>query len=114
MKRQKSQFPFVKLPSSVDLTLFLIREELKSQKFFNGIQQLGISDCYYQPHLGKAILAQLNMDDGSDEIYEFYYKLIDKRSKKIDEDYDSVMKQTMKVYVALMGEKKRRRDGSSS
>jgi hypothetical protein len=111
MKHQNSQFPFVKLPASLDLTLFLIREELKSQKFFNGIQQLGISDCYYQPHLGKAILAQLNMDDGSDEIYEFYYKLIDKRSKKISADYKSLMKQTMKVYVKLTGEKERRRIG---
>jgi hypothetical protein len=57
----------------------------------------------------KAILAQLNMDDGSDEIFHFYYKLIEKRSNKINDDQKSLMKQTMKVYVELVGEEEKRK-----
>jgi hypothetical protein len=109
MKQQPSRLPFVKLPESLDLTLYLIREDLKSHKLFCIIDKLGMGDCPYQPHLGKAILAQLNMDDGSDEIFHFYYKLIEKRSSKINGDQKSLMKQTMKVYVELVGEKEKRK-----
>jgi hypothetical protein len=109
MKPQPRHFPFVKLPASLDLTLYLIREDLKSQKLFGIIDKLGMGDCPYQPHLGKAVLAQLDLDDGSDEIYQFYFKLVENRSKKINGDRKSLMKQTMKVYVVLVGEKERRK-----
>jgi hypothetical protein len=50
------------------------------------------------------------MDDGSDEIFQFYYKLIEKRSNKINGDQKSLMKQTMKVYVELVAEKEKRKN----
>ena len=53
------------------------------------------------------------MDDGSDEVFNFYYSLIEKRSKKIEADNDSVMRQAIKVYAELIMEKKRRNDKSS-
>jgi hypothetical protein len=109
MKIQRSSFPMVKLPNCLDFALYLIREELKAEKFFNAMNDLGMVDCPYQPHLAKAILAQLKMDDGSDELYDFYYSLIEKRSGKIKGDQKSLMKQTMKVYVALVKEKERRK-----
>jgi hypothetical protein len=62
MKHNSSHVPFVKLPTSTDLILYLIREELKSQKFFNDLAKLGLGDCFYQPYLGKVILAQLKME----------------------------------------------------
>jgi hypothetical protein len=102
-------YPFVKLPETLDLTLYLIREDLKSQKLFCVLNDLGMGDCPYQPHLAKAILAQLNMDDGSDEIFNFYHQLIEKRCRKIQGDQKSLMNQTMKVYVELMNEKERRK-----
>jgi hypothetical protein len=50
----------------------------------------------------------LGMDDGRDETFDFYYKLIGKRSKKIGMDNESVVKQAFKVYNELEAEKKRR------
>jgi hypothetical protein len=85
--------PLTKLPANIDLTLYLIREELKSQKFFLALHKAGIDDIYYQPRLGKAIL--MNMDDG-------------KRAKKIKPDRDNITKQAFKVYHELVAEKKRR------
>lgn len=113
MKLKHLKLPFTKLPPDLDLTLFLIREELKSEKFFNGLHKVGIDDCYYQTRLGKVILSRLGMDDGSDEVFNFYYSLIEKRSKKIEADNDSVMRQAIKVYAELIMEKKRRNDKSS-
>lgn len=53
----------VRLPHKTDLTLYLIREELKSEKFFNGLHKIGIEECPYQPRLGKAVLATIGLDD---------------------------------------------------
>lgn len=108
MKLKHSKFQLVKLPQGMDLTLFLIREELKSQKFFNGLHKAGLDDCYYQPHLDKLILASVGLDDGTDETYDLYFRIMEKRSKKIEPDNDSVMKQAFKVYVELMKEKEKR------
>jgi hypothetical protein len=109
MKSNTSRFPLVKLPPTTDLTLYLIREELKSQKFFRALSKAGIDDIYYQPHLGKAILMNLGMDDGRDETFDFYYKVIGKRSKKISMDNQSVIKQALKVYHELISERERRK-----
>ncbi len=98
-----------KLSDSLDLTLYLIREDLKSQKLFSILDQLDMGDCPYQPHLAKPILSQLKLDDGSDEIFQFYFRLIEKQSRKLQGDSRSLMKRTMKVYLALMSEKERRR-----
>ena len=98
-----------KLPDSLDLTLYLIREDLKSEKLFSIIDQLDMGDCPYQPHLAKPVLSQLNLDDGSDETFQFYFRLIEKHARKIHGDQKSLMKQTMKVYMALMAEKERRK-----
>jgi hypothetical protein len=111
MKPKTFSTPYCKLPPKIDLTLFLIREELKSQKLFNGLHKAGIDDCYFQTRLGKAILANIGLDDESDEVSEFYYKLIEKRSKKIEADSESTMTQAFKVYVELVTEKKRRKIG---
>jgi hypothetical protein len=110
MKLTSSQYPLVRLPANVDLTLFLIREELKSERFFNGLHDIGIDECLYQTHLGKLVLASVGLDDDRDETFQFYYKLIEKRSSKIGTDNDSIMKQAFKVYMELMIEKDRRKD----
>jgi hypothetical protein len=108
MRNLRQPLPFVRLHKSVDLVLFLICEDLKSHKLFSVIDQLDMGDCPYQSYLGKAVLAQLNMDDGSDEIFQFYDTLIEKRCRKINGDQKSLMKQAMKVYGELMGEKEGR------
>lgn len=56
-----------------DLTPFLIREELKSRKFFGGLQKLGLDYCFYQPHLDRSILAAVELDEESDEVFDFYF-----------------------------------------
>jgi hypothetical protein len=108
MAQNISNHPLTKLPANIELTLYLIREELKSQKFFLALHKAGIDDIYYQPRLGKAILMNMGMDDGKDETFQFYHTLIEKRAKKIKPDRDCITKQAFKVYHKLVAEKKRR------
>jgi hypothetical protein len=98
-----------KIPRSAEVTIFLIQQELKSCKFFAHLNEIGMGDSFFQPHLGTVILAQVGLEDGKDETMNFYVELIDKRSRKITGSNESVMKQAMKVYVALMAEREKRK-----
>jgi hypothetical protein len=93
-----------------DLTLYLIREELKSHKFFDTLSKAGIDDVYYKPRLGKAILMTMEMDDGKDETFELYYALIEKRAKKIDMDVEIIKQHAAAVFLELLIEKRRRQN----
>lgn len=106
MKLRKMHYPLVKFPSDIQIALFLIKEELKSRKLFHALHEAGLDDCYFQPHLDTLILRSVDMDDGTDETFGLYYDIIDKRSKKIEADNDSIMKQALKVYMELMEVKK--------
>lgn len=102
---KKKRHPHVGMGEPSSLTLYLIREELKSRKFFSGLQKLGLDYCLYQPHLDKPILAAIGFDDPSDEVYNSYFRLIEKRSRKVSEDQDSITKQLRKVYCELISGK---------
>jgi hypothetical protein len=106
MKFINSPYRLVKLPNDLQLTLFLIKEELKSRKFFNTLQQMGLDDCYFQPHLDTLILRSLDMDDELDFTFDAYYEIIE-RSKKIDADNDAIMKQALKAYYELLEQRKK-------
>lgn len=102
----KTKNTLVKLPQSTDQILYLIREELKSQKLFHILSKVGLYESHYHPHLGGLILSKMGFDLANDETMDFYMKLIDKRCKKIDgEDVGSLMKQAVKVYGELVNKK---------
>lgn len=102
-----ASYPLVRLPSEIDYALYLIKEELKSTYFFNGLNAVGASDVYFQPNLGVLILKAMDMDDGRDETSEFLMEVIERRSRKINSDNDSAIRQAMKVYMELAEEKRR-------
>lgn len=106
-KPKAMYFPLIKLPTEDQLTLYLIKEELKSRKLFHALHEVGLDDCYFQPHLDSLILRSVGLDDHTDETFARYDAILDKRSKKIEADYDSIMKQALKVYHELLNEKKK-------
>lgn len=103
------KYPLVKLPRKIDYCLFLIKEELKSRRFFEGLHSVGIDDVYLKPHLDILILKSVGLDDGTDETAEFYFKIIERRARKVEADNDSIVTQALKVYLELLAEKRRRK-----
>jgi hypothetical protein len=96
----------------LDTILLLIAQELKIRKVFDSLQTAGFDDCFFEPYLGTVILAELGLDDGTDETMNFYCNLIDKRSKKVKQDRDSIAKQSLKVYMELSAEKAKRKSSN--
>jgi len=108
MQLKHANVRLVKLPANIDLILFLIQEELKTTRLFNGLSELGLNDCFYQSHFATVILASMGFRERPDDLYEFYLDLITMRSKKLKPNNDSVAYQAFKVYIDLMIEKKNR------
>lgn len=100
--------PLVKLPSSLDLTLLPIREEVKSVHFFNGLAQVGLNDCFFHPHLHSTILAQIGFPEVPDDLFVFYTDLIDRHSQNLEEDQREITQRAVEIYHMLMQEKRRR------
>lgn len=98
--------PFVEMPSEIQDILYLIKEELKSRKFFNALQTVGLDGSYFQPHLDTFILKSLDMDDDTDETFDTYYKIIERRSEIIEANDYSITKQALEVYNELLIVKK--------
>jgi hypothetical protein len=82
--------------------LFLIGEELKSRKFFSTLQDLGLDDSWYQPHLDEAILTCLDLNDNTNEIFDYYYATMNEHAALIDKSAASIEEQARVVYVKLV------------
>ena len=101
MKIRNPHSPIVKLPTDAQISLYLIKEELKCRKLFQALHEVGLDDCYFQPHLDSLILRSVGLDDGTDETFNTYYEILERRSRKIQADNDSIMKQALKAYMEL-------------
>jgi hypothetical protein len=108
MKTKNSRMRLVKLPSDMELVLYLIREELKSTKFFSSLASVGLDDCFYQAHFGPVILGYMGFDEISDELQEFYGDLIDRHGQKIEEDNTMITACAVEVYEEILIERKKR------
>ena len=101
------RYPFIKLPKNVEMALFLIGEELKTRKFFNGLRNLGLDDCSYEHHFNSPIAHYMGLEDHSDTMYSRIDDLLEKHAEKVDaDDSESVMKQVLRAYVDLVIERR--------
>jgi hypothetical protein len=91
-----------KLTRSTDTILFLISQELKIRRLFIGLQKVGVDECYFEPYLDRLILPEMGLDE-TNETMERYCRVMEKRSRKIKPNEDSIKKQSLKAYVDLVG-----------
>jgi len=102
----KPHYPLVQLPSRMELLLFLIKEDIKSRKFFNGLRELGLDDAWYGSELSTLIIAYAGLDSESDAHTDFYYHLTC-RHLQFQNDRESLMQSAVNVYTELMAWKEK-------
>jgi len=106
MKLKNPTYPLIKMPIDIQIPLFLIKEELKCRKLFYMLQELGMTDCDFEPHLDSLILQIIGLDEDNDNISDKYFDIMERRSKKIEADRDLIMKQAIKAYHEIIAIKK--------
>jgi hypothetical protein len=60
------------------------------------------------PDLCDVVLAFVGFDDRPNELYDFYFELLDRECDKVSHENDLPAKEAYKVYTELMVEKERR------
>ena len=91
-----------KIPTEIEVPVFLIRQELMLRMLFNSFSAIGFNECYFEPHLDRLILASLRMWDGTDETNNIYIKIMDKWSSNINPNPDVITRRALKIYHALI------------
>ena len=109
MELEKLNVRLVKLPPDIEITLYLIKQELKTAKLFNGLAKVGLGDCFFECHFDTIVLALMGFDERPDDLHNFYTKLIDQYSEKMEADTAEITQRAFDVYAEMMIEKKKRK-----
>jgi hypothetical protein len=108
MKVKDLRTRLVRLPAGIEFTLFLIQEDLKSNRLFSGLRKAGLESSYYRPDFSAVVLESVGFIERPDELFDFYFDLLDNCSEKAEENYERIGKLTFSIYVDLVIEKRKR------
>lgn len=92
---------FDSAPSTNKVVIHLIREELKSRKFFDGLRRVGLDDGFYQTDLLELIMIGLGLTPDSKDQYNYCYNLLSKHSHRVVEDADELHNEATRVFTLL-------------
>ncbi len=99
----------VKIPEEAEFTIFIIRQELKSQKLTNSFDNMGFDGSICISDFSELIFSMIGLNDRSDEFYEWYVGQLNIFCKGVDlSDGTTLSKQAFDFYVHLLIEKRGR------
>lgn len=87
-----------------ELTIHLIREELRNKLLMNSLSNLGFDCTSYTLSISQEILTLAGFTEKPDKLYQWYFKLIDKASEEITFwNLDEMMgKWPLNIYIELL------------
>lgn len=108
MNSKSARCPHVQSPSQKELILQLLKQELKSYRFFNGLREVGLDDSFYHSDFSSLVLTYIGFDDEENATYDFYFALLEKYSSCFQAHEETVAKLALSIYVELVAELKKR------
>jgi len=88
--------------------VFLISEELKTRKLLNALASIGCDGSFCTPDLCDLVFAYVGFNDRPEELYDFYFRLLDKHCQKVTSENSRPVKEALEIYSVLLEEKRRR------
>ena len=87
-----------------ELVVHLVREELRNKCLMYSLGDLGFDCSYYTLNISQEILDLVGFQEKSDELYQWYFKLIDKALVEITFwNLDEMMdKWSLNIYIELL------------
>lgn len=99
----------VKIPQAIELTIFLIQQELKSRIITKKLHQLGFDKNVCFSGFSTLIFSMMDLNNCSDEFYQWYLNQLDVFCKDINlSDDEALTQQAFDFYVHLLMEKRRK------
>lgn len=93
--------------AKTQVTVYLIAADLKTRKLTNTLVSIGCETCFCTPDLCDLILAFLGFDDRPNELYDYYFELLDEYCDKVDHQNNTPIKEAYAIYNRLKQEKNR-------
>jgi hypothetical protein len=90
----------------IQIPVFLIATDLKSRKLINGLTSIGCDNCFCASDLCDLILAMLGFEDRPNELYDFYFELLDQYCDKVTYENDLPINEAFSIYKILKDNKK--------
>jgi hypothetical protein len=91
----------------IQISVFLISEDLKTRKLVNGLIHIGCDSCFCVGELCDLVLAYMGFDDRPNELYTFYFELLDRYCEEVSHENDRPIKEALIIYAELRRERER-------
>lgn len=90
-----------------ELVVHLIREELRNKCLMYSLEDLGFDCTSYTLSISEEILTLAGFTEKSDELYQWYFNLIDKALEEITfSNLDEMMiKWSLNIYIELLSQR---------
>jgi hypothetical protein len=90
--------------AEIQIPVFLIAEELKARKLLNTLKSIGCDDCFCITDLCDLVLAFVGFDDRPNDLYDFYFGLLDRYCEKANHENDKPVRDALKIFTGLLVE----------
>jgi hypothetical protein len=94
-------------PLASSIIIHLIREELKSRRFFEALRELGLDDSFYQTDLLEIIMAGMGLPLNSEECYSYCHGLMRRHSARVAQDTGELLNEAKRVHGILLQQARR-------
>lgn len=93
--------------AEIQIPVFLIASDLKTRKLINAFTGIGCGGSFCVPDLCDLVLAFLGFEDRPNELYDFYFELLDRECDKVSHENDTPIRESYKIYNELLTERRK-------
>lgn len=93
--------------AEIQIPVLLIATDLKSRKLINGLTSIGCDNCFCASDLCDLVLALTGFEDRPNELYDFYFDLLDQDCEKVTHENDLPIKEAFNIYKKLKVEQQK-------
>jgi hypothetical protein len=93
--------------AGIQLPVFLIASDLKARKLINALTGIGCDGSFCVPDLCDLVLAFVGFDDRPNELYDFYFELLDRECDKVSHENDIPIREAYNIYNELLVERRK-------
>jgi hypothetical protein len=87
--------------AEIQLPVFLITADLKCRKLMNTLTYMGCDGCSCAPDFCDPALAFVGFDDRPNELYGFYFEVLDRECDKVSYENDTPIREAYNIYNEL-------------
>ena len=93
--------------AEIQMAVYLIASDLKTKKLFNSLTDIGCDSCFCIPEFCDLIFAIVGFEDRPNELYDFYFDLLDQYCNTVTHENDLPAKEALGIYKLLKAEKQK-------